>query len=272
MDEITAILNSARPVDNIINDLKRKSVCVPSWEFLIKAYEPSFHEIAKDTITRKDKIRKDGTKEEASRIYIGLEKLLTKRMTEFMFAIPVKRIYHNTEGFEVRHQQAVEYGILLALECAEEVVQVVHKYRIAGEQPAVGIEGGGFLVEVSGAYIGVAGQFVPLLVAAQHERHFGMHFQSGQAEQDVDAGGFHHLGGCQVVLFIETCFQFYEDGHFLAVLCGGYQGVDDGGVFGNAVLGHHDLADGRLVHCFVQEMDEVFERVEIGRASCRERV
>ena len=106
MDEITAILNSARPVDNIINDLKRKSVCVPSWEFLIKAYEPSFHEIAKDTITRKDKIRKDGTKEEASRIYIGLEKLLTKRMTEFMFAIPVKRIYHNTEGFEVRQQIA----------------------------------------------------------------------------------------------------------------------------------------------------------------------
>ena len=162
---------------------------------------------------------------------------------------------------EARHQQAVEYGILLALECAEEVVQVVHKYRIAGEQPAVGIEGGGFLVEVSGAYIGVAGQFVSLLVAAQHERHFGMHLQSGQAEQDVDAGGFHHLGGCQVVLFIETGFQFYEDGHFLAVLCGGYQGVDDGGVFGNAVLGHHDLADGRLVHCFVQEMDEVFERV-----------
>lgn len=106
MDEITTILDRARPVDNIINDLKRKSVCVPSWEILIKAYEPSFHEISKDTITRKDKIRKDGTKEEASRIYIGLEKLLTKRMTEFMFAIPVKRIYHNTEGFEVRQQIA----------------------------------------------------------------------------------------------------------------------------------------------------------------------
>lgn len=27
-------------------------------------------------------------------------------MTEFMFAIPVKRIYHNTEGFEVRQQIA----------------------------------------------------------------------------------------------------------------------------------------------------------------------
>ena len=88
-----------------------------------------------------------------------------------------------------------------------------------------------------------------------------MDLQSGYAVDDIDAGGFHHLGGCQVVLFIETGFQFYEDGHFLAVLCGGYQGVDDGGVFGNAVLGHHDLADGRLVHCFVQEMDEVFERV-----------
>lgn len=70
------------------------------------AYEPKLHEIVTDNITRKDKIRKDGTKEEASRIYIGLEKLLVKRITEFMFAIPVKRIYHNTEGNETRQQIA----------------------------------------------------------------------------------------------------------------------------------------------------------------------
>ena len=106
MDKITNILDLSRPIDNIINDLKRKSVCVYPWEKAIKAYEPKLHEIVKDTVTRKDKIRKDGTKEEASRIYIGLEKLLTKRMTEFMFAIPVKRIYHNIEGNETRQQIA----------------------------------------------------------------------------------------------------------------------------------------------------------------------
>ena len=106
MDEITKILDSSRPVDNIINDLKEKSVCVPSWDVLLRAYEPKLHEIVTDTVTRKDKIRKDGTKEEASRIYIGLEKLLVKRMTEFMFAIPVKRVYHDIEGNETRQQIA----------------------------------------------------------------------------------------------------------------------------------------------------------------------
>lgn len=106
MDEITKILDLSRPVDNIINDLKEKSVCVYPWEKAIRAYEPKLHEIVTDTVTRKDRIRKYGTKEEASRIYIGLEKLLVKRMTEFMFAIPVKRVYHNAEGNETRQQIA----------------------------------------------------------------------------------------------------------------------------------------------------------------------
>lgn len=106
MDEITQILDLSRPVENIINDLKEKSVCVPSWDVLLRDYEPRLHEIVNDNVNRKDKIRKDGTKEEASRIYIGLEKLLTKRMTEFMFAIPVKRVYHNTEGNDTRQQIA----------------------------------------------------------------------------------------------------------------------------------------------------------------------
>ena len=106
MDEITAILDSTRPVDNIINDLKEKSVCVPSWDKLIKDYEPTMHDIVTDTVTRQNKVRSDGTVEQASRIYIGLEKLLTKRMTEFMFSIPVKRIYHNIEDNPTRQQIA----------------------------------------------------------------------------------------------------------------------------------------------------------------------
>lgn len=107
MDEITAILDSNRSVDNIINDLKEKSVDVPSWDSLIKSYEPALHDIVTDHVERKDKYDKDGKLiGKAARIYVGLEKLLTKRMTEFMFAIPVKRICHNIEGNETRQQIA----------------------------------------------------------------------------------------------------------------------------------------------------------------------
>ena len=82
------------------------STLLNTWDKLIKDYEPTLHDIVSDTITRKDKIKSDGTVEKASRIYIGLEKLLTKRMTEFMFSIPVKRIYHNIENNKTRQQIA----------------------------------------------------------------------------------------------------------------------------------------------------------------------
>lgn len=98
------LLSSGAPIGSIIKQLKNKSVSIPAWSSLINDYEPEKHEIVNDTISRKDRIRKDGTKEEASRIYIGLEKLLVKRMTEFMFAIRVKRMYHNVEDSEI-HQQ-----------------------------------------------------------------------------------------------------------------------------------------------------------------------
>lgn len=104
MDEITAILDSSRPVTDVISDLKNKSVEVPEWSKLLKDYEPTKHKIIDDKETRKDKVRSDGTLEKASRIYIGLEKLLTKRTTEFAFAIPVRRVYHNTDDNEKRQQ------------------------------------------------------------------------------------------------------------------------------------------------------------------------
>lgn len=106
MDEITSILDNSRSADEVINDLKEKSVAVPSWSKLINDYEPKLHTIVSDTVTRKDKIKSDGTVEKASRIYIGLEKLLTKRITEFMFSIPVRRVYHNIEDNEIKQQIA----------------------------------------------------------------------------------------------------------------------------------------------------------------------
>lgn len=73
--------------------LKERSTKPHHWGDLIKDYEPSLHAITTDRQGRKDKIHSDGSMDRASRLSIGLEKLLTKRMNEFTFAIPVKRNY-----------------------------------------------------------------------------------------------------------------------------------------------------------------------------------
>ena len=104
--DILEIIGGGRDAGNIIADLKQKQIDIPDWGLLLKQYEPTLHEIVNDTTARRDKVRKDGVVEKASRIHIGLERLLVRRFTEFTCAIPVKRIYHNTEDNEVRQQIA----------------------------------------------------------------------------------------------------------------------------------------------------------------------
>lgn len=99
-----------RPASDIIAELKKKSISLEAWQNLRKEYEPTEHDIVDDKIGRKDKVRSDGSIDKAARITLGLEKLLVKRMVEFMFAIPAKRVYHNIENNAVRKQiaQAME--------------------------------------------------------------------------------------------------------------------------------------------------------------------
>lgn len=89
---------------DIIEDLKMKSVSVPPWSDLRKEYYPEEHDINKKSL-RPDKIR-NGKLEKAARIYIALQQLLVRRITEFMFAIPVKRLYSNIEENETRKKIA----------------------------------------------------------------------------------------------------------------------------------------------------------------------
>jgi hypothetical protein len=96
MGDIAAIIDvKNRKVGDIITDLREKSVKVPDWPKLLEDYDPTKHKVVGDTTTLKDKVRSDGTSEPSARIHIGLEKLLCKRMAEFTFSIPVKRIYSN---------------------------------------------------------------------------------------------------------------------------------------------------------------------------------
>lgn len=101
--KIQELIGSESP-DTIINQLRKKSVDVPRWEDLLRDYEPTKHKIVHDLIGRKDRQRSDGVIEKASRIYIGMEKLLTNRFNEYTFSIPVKRSYTNVGEDETRKQ------------------------------------------------------------------------------------------------------------------------------------------------------------------------
>lgn len=102
MNELDIIFDHSKGIDNVIAALKNKTVTVPEWEELEKFYEPSKHEILFDTKNRRDKVRSDGRVDKAAKISVGLEKLLVNRMSEFMFTIPVNRIYHNIEDNKVK--------------------------------------------------------------------------------------------------------------------------------------------------------------------------
>lgn len=88
--------------DEIIRRLSNKTLNIPTWSVLEKDYEPTKHPIMFDHSGRRDKQRSDGSMDKAARIHLGLEKLLTTRTNEFMFALPVKRIYNNIEDNETR--------------------------------------------------------------------------------------------------------------------------------------------------------------------------
>jgi len=76
----------------IIAELCEKSLSVPLWSNLIKQYDSKLHDVCLPS-KRPNKKRKNKPDEEVSRIHLSLEKLVVKRMTEFMFALPVKRLY-----------------------------------------------------------------------------------------------------------------------------------------------------------------------------------
>lgn len=94
MEDIFKTYSSA---NDRIEHLRKKSISIESWDKLLNDYEPTKHEIVNDTTRIRDRKLKDGTIEKASRIHIGLEKLLVSRYVDFTFAIPVRRIYHKDE-------------------------------------------------------------------------------------------------------------------------------------------------------------------------------
>lgn len=96
MTEIEEILSL--PADEAVARLRRKAHDVPPWAALRRSYEPELHRIVRDRVGRRDKTARGGVVEPASRIRVGVERLLTRRMAELMFAIPVQRNYSNADA------------------------------------------------------------------------------------------------------------------------------------------------------------------------------
>lgn len=106
MKSLEEILDRSRPIDAIISDLQEKSTDPPAWSELNKILRPKLHDIVKDTVGRQDKVRPGGKVDKAARLYIGLERLLCKRINQFAFTLPVKRVYSNLEDNETRRDIA----------------------------------------------------------------------------------------------------------------------------------------------------------------------
>lgn len=109
MKKLEDILDRSRPIDDIISDLKEKSTTPPSWGVLREVLNPLRHKIVHDHVGRKDKVRGNGEIDKAARLPIGLERLLCKRVNQFAFTLPVKRIYSNVGDNETR--QAIAAAI-----------------------------------------------------------------------------------------------------------------------------------------------------------------
>ena len=92
---IEEILNSGLTPAGIISALKEKSISVPAWagrNGLVQEYDPRKHPVMCKA-KYPDITNEDGTVEYVTRITYDLQRLATKRMTELVCSIPVKRVY-----------------------------------------------------------------------------------------------------------------------------------------------------------------------------------
>lgn len=112
MKTLLQIFEPDRAIVDIITDLKYykdKVMTIQPWSELQKEYEPKFHRIMIDKASYPDKAIKDAKGntiryEPITRIAIGLQKLAAKRMSEFLFTIPVKLVAEDTKEDMIKDQ------------------------------------------------------------------------------------------------------------------------------------------------------------------------
>lgn len=96
MATIKDIINiEGRNATQIISDLKQKSVTVPAWggvNGLEREFDPSLHPVM-DKATYPDVVDDKGQVEKVTRVTYDWQRLATRRMSELVCGIPVRRVY-----------------------------------------------------------------------------------------------------------------------------------------------------------------------------------
>lgn len=104
--DINEIIAAGNNAGWAIAELKRKSIFVPSWAELDKAYDTKKHPVM-DKHLYPDKVTKRGV-EKVTRITLSLPKLAAKRMSSLIFGIPVQRVYKPQTEEEKKAAQIME--------------------------------------------------------------------------------------------------------------------------------------------------------------------
>lgn len=107
MATIKEIIDLNRPAEEIISDLKDKSINVPTWTKLIKEYDPTKHPVMNKGLYP-DVVNDDGTIDMVTRVTYDLQRLAVKRMVELCYGIPLKRIYHSNNDRQAEIAKYIE--------------------------------------------------------------------------------------------------------------------------------------------------------------------
>lgn len=101
------IFEAGRSADDIIADLRRKTIILPSWEQqLIKEYEPRYHPVM-NRDTYPDKVE-DGKTKRVSRIAYNTQKLVVKRLAGLCFGTPAEITFQPGDD-DAKQQEVATY-------------------------------------------------------------------------------------------------------------------------------------------------------------------
>lgn len=91
--DITAIITTGRDPKEVIAELKKTTTIVPQWSDIEKEYDPKKHAVVADATLRPKDKTKGGFTEKVAKLTYAAEKIVTRRMNQLVFTIPVQRKY-----------------------------------------------------------------------------------------------------------------------------------------------------------------------------------
>lgn len=101
------IFEAGRDANQILADLKKKTIVVPAWSRLEKEYDPTKHPVMTD-LSYNSKEGTKGKDKKVTRVILPWQKLAVRRMGSLAFGIPVKRVYKPADDMQKTAASIIE--------------------------------------------------------------------------------------------------------------------------------------------------------------------